>query len=297
MSISAVTIADSLAHNGARLTTLVITMPRFLLAELNTHRAFSRNAASSRAIPSRRFLKEATYVPSVFGANQAGMSAGERLSPIKSIAAKAVWLMHGAASKLSTAALARLGVHKQWANRLIEPHMYVSVIVTATDFTNFLKQRMAEGAQPEMQELARAVQMQFIYSRPTFLTEKEWHLPFITDEEKTQYDNETLKLVSAARCARVSYLNHDKRSPSIEDDLKVAYKLLFPKDGGSPHYSPWEHICRPTEAVGTRTAAYNLRGWQSMRYELDTWWAERDGGLKAFWENYQYLGTEQMKAH
>ena len=49
--IKAVIAADSINVKGKRITTFIVTMPRIVLAELNTHRVFSRNSASSRAIP------------------------------------------------------------------------------------------------------------------------------------------------------------------------------------------------------------------------------------------------------
>lgn len=290
--ITALTIADSLCHNGARLTTMALTFPRMLLPEFNTHRQFSRNAASSRAIPVKQLLDKASYVPKNILSNRAGMQGGEPLSATKELLAKATWIVGMEAAKLTTKMLGKLGVHKQWANRPIEPYLYVTVLVTATDWANFLKQRLSPGAQPEMQELAQAVQWQLVTSKPEFLTEAQYHLPYVTDEEKATLHIETQKLVSVARCARVSYLNHDRTSPSVEKDLALAYKLLFP-ESGPMHASPWEHVARPTDEVGQRPAKYNLRGWQSMRYALDNFW-NGPTGLQEFWENFQYVETEQM---
>ena len=44
-------VADSVSEDGYRLTTMVVNMPRIILAEFNTPRVFSRNSASTRAIP------------------------------------------------------------------------------------------------------------------------------------------------------------------------------------------------------------------------------------------------------
>ncbi len=259
--IDATVVADSLCHNGSRIVTMTATFPRFLLAELNTHRAFSRNAASSRAIPTKRLLRRSTYVPERFGQNRAGMSAGEELGFWPSLTAEGIWKAHGALSRLASGLLGWLGIHKQWANRLSEPHMYVTVLITSTEWMNFLRQRMSMGAQPEMQELATKIQLALVYSQPSFLKENSYHLPFVTEEEKKTLELETQKLISVARCARVSYLNHDKTSPSVEQDVALAHKLLFPKDGPS-HWSSFEHVARPTSDTGIIISSMVLSNWR-----------------------------------
>lgn len=289
MTISARVIEDSMCHNGRRITTIVVTFPRFILPELLTHRQFSRNTASSRAVPVKRMLGRATAKPSQWGANAPGMQAKGQLAGLRLAAAQAVWETHRALSKTCSRLLAFLGAHKQVANRLVEPHLMVEMIVTATDWVGFLKQRLSPDAQPEMQELARAIEWALVTSRPKWLEIGQWHLPFVTDTERKEWDRETLKLTSAARCARVSYLNHDLSSPDIETDMKLAYKLLFPT-GGIMHASPFEHQASPCSEIGRATPAYNLNGWQSFRWELDTWWPDE---LTAYWENYQFLLTEQ----
>ena len=83
MSYDARIIADSMGPNGARVTTFELTMPRIVLAEHNTHRMYSRNAASSRAIPVEKMLtpiEEAPMLPVWWGKNQSGMQAREVLS-------------------------------------------------------------------------------------------------------------------------------------------------------------------------------------------------------------------------
>ena len=53
MAYHAEVLIDSVNPAGQRLTTFVLRFPRFVLSEFNTHRMFSRNASSSRAIPTR----------------------------------------------------------------------------------------------------------------------------------------------------------------------------------------------------------------------------------------------------
>lgn len=281
-------IADSISAGGARITTLLCTFPRFILPEILTHRVFSRSTASSRAIPSKRILQNATAVPLEWGENCAGMSSRHLMHGWKLTAAKAVWGVHNSFSQLSCRLLAALGVHKQIANRLIEPHLMVSMLITSTDYTNFLDQRLGSEAQPEMRDLARAVDRALNQSSPEFLEFGQCHLPFVTAHEKYEHTIATCKLVSAARCARTSYSNYDGTKPDVEKDLRVAYKLLFP-ESGPMHQSPFEHIAQPN-SHDRGEGSFNLIGWVSFRWELSLWWEDR---LPEFWDNYKYEGTEQ----
>ena len=56
MPYSARILLDSLSPSGARLTTMEVRYPRFIHSEMMTHRVFSRNAASSRAIPIKKMI-------------------------------------------------------------------------------------------------------------------------------------------------------------------------------------------------------------------------------------------------
>lgn len=234
--IKAKVICDSI-WNGKRITSLEITMPRFLLAQFNTHRVFSRSAASSRAIPTAKLVdmtRTNRVEPVFWGKNQAGMQAHEELEPENKEKALIAW--HKAALNAANSAeeLAELGCHKQIVNRLLEPFLWASVIVTATEWDNFFKLRLHEDSQPEMQKVAQEIQQAMTNSEPV---ETHCHLPYITKEEIEDYclsfsdpSNvdyfEYFVLISAARCARVSYLNHDQSNPDIKKDLATAKKLL-----------------------------------------------------------------------
>jgi hypothetical protein len=61
--INAKIVADSLSIHGDRLTTLLITFPRFILAEVNTHRMLSKNTSSSRAIPFEKMIQSVEKDP------------------------------------------------------------------------------------------------------------------------------------------------------------------------------------------------------------------------------------------
>lgn len=244
--IKAKVICDSV-WNDKRITSLEITMPRFLLAQFNTHRVFSRSAASSRAIPTAKLVdmtRTNRVEPVFWGKNQAGMQAHEELEPENKEKARIVW--HKAALNAANSAeeLAELGCHKQIVNRLLEPFLWANVIVTATEWDNFFKLRLHEDSQPEMQKVAQEIQQAMNNSEPV---KTQYHLPYVTQEEIQDYclsfhdpanTNyfEYFVPISAARCARVSYLNHDQSNPDIKKDLATAKKLL---DAG--HWSPFEH--------------------------------------------------------
>lgn len=238
-------IADSISEQGIRITTLELEIPRFLLAQFNTHRMFSRSAQSSRAVPVQKMIGriDDNYKAPVFKKNQAGMQSNEKLDD--EIARDAVITWNFAIDDMICRAqqLRDLGVHKQWTNRLLEPFSTVKVVVTATEWDNFFKLRLHHDAQPEIQELAQAMKIAMDKSEPKLLRAGQWHLPYVTEFDlfnTTDDEFELLPKISAARCARVSYLNHDNTSPCIEKDLELARQLLA--DG---HLSPFEHQSKP----------------------------------------------------
>jgi hypothetical protein len=249
---SAKVILDSISPDGTRLVTVEATFHRFILAELNTHRVFSRNAASSRAIPVERMLQRVTDDPAMpvkWGMNQAGMQAGDELTGSNLDNAATEWILaRNDAVKHAHYLGTLFSLHKQWTNRLIEPWQWCTDIITTTDFDNMFWQRCHKDAQPEFKALADAIQLAYYRSEPTPLQPGEWHLPYIKDVDwddagKMQDGNqlEILKQVSVARCARVSYLNHDGQR-ALPGDLR-----LFNFLRGSGHWSPFEHVATPCD--------------------------------------------------
>jgi thymidylate synthase ThyX len=236
-------LADSLAAHGQRLTTMQITFPRMILAEFNTHRMFSRNSASSRAIPVEKMLqrvREQPFVPAHWGKNQKGMQAEQELGSIEEIQARAAWDWGRQAALATAERLLDIGVHKQIANRLLEPFLWHTAIVSATDWENFFNQRTHKDAQPEMQQLAMRMQDTYSGCEPRHLAAGDWHLPLTPDLDdlRAVYDEDQICRISAARCARVSYLTHaGEREPA--EDLGLFERLL--KSG---HMSPLEHVAR-----------------------------------------------------
>jgi len=259
-------VEDSVNSVGNRLTTFQLRYWRAIHAEFMTHRMFSRNASSSRAIPVATIMKqvrEAPASPVHWGANQPGMQADAELSPIGIVVAKTVWSQAANSAADFAEQLAKLGVHKQIANRLMEPFQYISVVVSATEWNNFYELRIHKDAQPEIQELAREMKKAQDASTPKKLKCGEWHLPYVTQEERSTLDVYTQQQISTARCARVSYLKHDGATPSIEEDKKLYERLV----GGRPlHASPCEHQAK---AMDDAFSYRNFRGWSPFRISVE----------------------------
>ena len=160
MSISARVVADSISPSGKRITTFVLTYPRFIHAEFMTHRVFSRNAASSRAIPARKIrasVRREPALPVYWGANQAGMQAEAELKGLKLFFVKLLWLKAMYLMLLFNWLFEKLGLHKQIANRALEPWFNITVVCTSTEWSNFYHLRNHPKAQPEIKALAEAM--------------------------------------------------------------------------------------------------------------------------------------------
>lgn len=257
-------IADSTAPNGHRLTTMALWYPRFIHSEFMTHRQFSRNASSSRAIPISRVIEDILEYPAMpiyWGKNIPGMKAVEQIAHPEQAKLRWIDAMHSAIA--SARKLAELGVHKQTVNRLLEPFSFISVVVSSTGWDNFFEQRDHDDAQPEIRALARVMRIALRDSKPKRLSNGDWHLPYITGEDKDEYDVDVLKKVSAARCARVSYVGHDGKATTIEEDLTLFDKL----SGSSPkHLSPLEHQATPWCYPHSTVTCGNFTGWVQHRH-------------------------------
>jgi thymidylate synthase ThyX len=294
-------LADSVSPSGHRLTTLEVTFPRFVLAEFNTHRVFSRNSASSRAIPVAKQLRRVLddpYVPIEFGSNKPGMQAGPALTGASRDAAEAEWLrarddavrhvlglitspenvagsgdLH-ACLETSQASLKEppagwLNVHKQVANRLLEPFMWHTVIVSSTTWENFFNLRCHPDAQPEIRLIAAKMKDALERSVPTRLEPDEWHLPLIGEAEREEASSpEELAKISIGRCARVSYLTH-AGTRDLSADVTLYDRLLE-----SGHMSPMEHVARPMapEELERSEWSGNFQGWIAHRKLIPGEW-------------------------
>ena len=267
--IKATIVADSIAPSGFRITTFSLVFPRFILPEFLTHRQFSRNASSSRAIPTAKIVASVYKDPAepvYWGRNQQGMQASEELDGIDLRAAQALWREAGRAAGKYTQQLADIGLHKQVANRASEPWHHMSVVCTSTNYENFFALRCHHDAQPEMQALAWSMADEYYAREPLPVDDGLWHLPYITSEEMFEDEITQIKC-SVARCARVSYKNHDGTDPSVESDLKLYERLVrSDREEWEPgHMSPTEH---QAQAQKNDVVSGNFRGWVQYRKTL-----------------------------
>ena len=243
--ISAKVVADSVSYTGKRITTLEVKFHRFILSEFDTHRVFSRNFSSSRAIPTKKLLEQVRTNPAMpvhWGKNQSGMQANGELEGIALEEAKKQWRFAAIDAADNAERLANLGLHKQLVNRCVETYLYVTGIVTSTEWDNFFELRDHPDAQPEFRVLAKEMRKALTNSLPKMLDDFEWHLPYVTPSEIETYPLDLCQKISAARCCRVSYLKHDGTKPNIDEDLALFDRLA----GSVPlHASPLEHQATP----------------------------------------------------
>lgn len=245
-------IADSISPDGDRMSTFEIQLPKVLLAELNTHRALSKNFQSSRAVPTMKMNEIQSFEPIYYGKNQPGMmSKKEEID--NTFYAKYIWSAAIALSKNSSKQLIDLGLHKQWSNRLNDWHVMAKGVISGTDWDNMLWLRNDGEAQPEFEELAKCMQLAFDQNTPNKLQPGEWHLPYIRtyreptvagnlvyqDSDGAKLSVDDAKKISASCCAQVSYRKlNDSKVKALE-----IYNRLF--TGRKPHLSPCEQQATP----------------------------------------------------
>ena len=270
-------VQDSINPQNQRLTTFVLNFPRIVLAEFNTHRAFSRNSASSRAIPFEKMLemvKTNPFIPIKFLKDHKGMQGNEYYFGLEEIQCQKDWLT--ARDKAIEAAVGFYHpVTKQLRNRLLEPFMWHRVIVTASDFENFFALRAHPDAEIHIAELAAQMLIEYNKSEPKSLKAGEWHIPFGDKFDKDKLDELFFKLnsaqynypdqieefkkkISVARCARISYWNFEGKD-DYEADIKLCDRLF----GSIPkHLSPTEHVAMSMDDVNWYG---NYRGFKQYR--------------------------------
>lgn len=262
---SAKVLADSTNCCDNRITTMELTFPRFVLAEFNTHRMFSRNAASSRAIPVEKMIEQVEnnpVIPIHWGKAQKGMQAYEVLNEQDAGDAKYHWVLAGLEAVHRAKAMLSLGLHKQIANRLLEPWMWITVIATGNEgaWNNFFALRCHHEAEPHIQAIAYMARDMRNQSTPQKLSDGQWHLPLIGFEGDELLSVEDQVKVSVGRCARVSYLTHSG-TRDVQADIDLHDRLL-----ASKHFSPFEHVARSGKHTGD---GGNLGyGWTQYRKTL-----------------------------
>ena len=297
MTIKVKIIKDSVSQEGIRLTTMQLYYPRIIHSELMTHRVFSRNARSSRAVPVKTMIqevRETPFVPWHWGKNQKGMQAGEELdAPVSSwhITREAddlwqredMWRSAANVAANHAEAFSDAGYHKQICNRLLEPFMWIDVLVTATDWANFLWLRDHKDAEPHLQDLARLVKQAIDDASHDLLKPGEWHLPYISEADRAQAivwaqenqwsDIELLQKLSSARCARISYAPFDGDA-SYERELE-RYDSLVKSD--RVHASPLEHQATPDRSC---TISPDIFFWDNEELVPDLTLDAREGWVE-----------------
>lgn len=292
-------ILDSIAPCGKRLTSVECKYWRSIHSELLTHRDRARNSASSRAIPWKRLGKDGKpikncmyamisnepFIPVFIGGEQKGMQSGgelegqDREDTIQDIMDMRDYCL----AKCDR--MASRGVHKSIVNRYTEPWMYITTLYTATEWRNFFRLRVHPKAEKHFNLLAGMIKEAINESIPLHLTEGEWHRPYIRSEDHNA-DTYSLRIdlrkesdvprwaqmlnhISAARCARLSYLTHDGKR-DLSEDLRLFNDLINPKkDDGTPddalHASALEHVA---EAQSTLLRSGPFIGWKQLRKEF-----------------------------
>ena len=275
--------AKILAHSFNPMTnndvvTFELEYPLVIHAHLLTHRVFSRNTASQRAIPVKAMIKAVMkdpYIPIKWGKNQPGMVAkDEEIEDIER--ARAEWLLARDNAVYHAGVLDKMGLHKQHTNRLLAPFQHTKVVVTTTELDNFFNLRLASDAQPEVQMLAQVMKEAYADSLVLSLMKGEWHLPYIEQQPDmvngkhvlSQYYQgqrvslEDAKAISAACCAAVSYRMEDITVDKAQD----IYKKLG-VGTNKFHASPFEHVCTPWQEH-EECERGNLFGFHQLRHLL-----------------------------
>lgn len=267
--ITATIIADSVSQDGTRMTTMEIEYPRFILAELNTHRMLSKNSASSRAIPvaaMHKHIQENTAQPVWWGANQPGMQAHKEIEGADKSYAQYLWASARDQAILASRQLLEMGLHKQVTNRITEPWMVMKTVISGTEWANFFWLRDHPDAQPEIAELAKKMHQAYKASQPQLLYPGEWHVPYVTtyrdartkelhylDHNSKYITYDEARIISASCCAQVSYRKNDD---TLEKAQKIYQQLI---ESEPAHASPVEHQATPMNVA------------TMCRYEPDTW--------------------------
>ena len=267
-------VKDSITEGGSRLVTWTWEYWRSIHEEIMTHRALSRNSASSRAIPAKRMREMICAKPAIpiyWGQNQKGMQASAEIDDVET--ARKWWLEGLDFMAAHHAKGEALGLHKQIVNRAIQPWMTMAVVVSATDHANLFHLRKHHAAEPHFQCIATLAWELFHNHMPTFRTPGDWHLPYIEDADQYRGadgfgvanagDLDFWKRVSVGRCARVSYLTHEgKRDP--QEDIRLHDQLAQTATlGADPmHASPFEH---QAVAMGGGRRYGNFEGWRQYR--------------------------------
>lgn len=298
-------VCDSIGPNGKRLISVELRYWRAIHAEFMTHRDRARNAASSRAIPfyktnaegkpiakcSYSFAKDDPFFPEFVGTEQKGMqSGGELQEPNRTQFLQLVEQGRDFMLDLCLK-MVETGAHKSLVNRYMEPWLYITVITTATEWKNFARLRVHPKAEKHFQKVAAQCMDAIAASKPRELEAGQWHMPYLREESdladlrnmdidemaaalksrtNVSLTVDWLKRISAARCARLSYMTHDGRR-DIREDMRLFDTLIHPKleadrDDDVIHASPLEHVAEACHDPNVRSGPFV--GWKQFRKEF-----------------------------
>lgn len=233
--------------------------PNFLANNVVVHN--SRNSASSRAIPTLTSIKNvlaSPVSPKDYGLpkNGKGMQPKSALTGLKAWLSVAMWNSLMYLTIAHCYLLNKVGLHKQWTNRLLEPYTYTKVLITSTEWDNFMKLRRHHASQDAMQVVAECIHKALNDSTPTTVHDGYWYLPYVgifTVKPSIELLN-----ISVSCCAQVSFRTSDDSPEKAE---RVVNALL---NTDVKHMSPFEHI-----AVTSSGNYYNLHNFMSYRYILE----------------------------
>lgn len=289
MTVRATMICDSVGKHAPRLSTILMYYPHVIHNELMTHRVFSRNAASSRAIPIKKMIQlviDDPYIPPKWYKNQPGTQGtiemdGDELRLAKLLYRESMmWaIMH--AEKLD-----KLGAHKQIVNRILNPYMHILVLVSSTQWSNFLHVRDHKDAEPSMQLLGAAVRECLNGSLPRLLQPGEWHLPLTDGQPRTLAEQESYLKISVARCASVSHKTVEGFDMTPDRATALHDRLV----GGDPmHASPTEHQARVDQWISDGKGPYGeWRPGHALNSHLS-------GNLAPGWVQYRQTISGQCR--
>jgi hypothetical protein len=295
MTITAKIIAHSISPSGQMIVTWELEYQRFIHGEFMTHRLFSRNAASSRAIPVATIINQVRNDPAMpihWGENMAGMQAKNVLSDALTHSAKYLWKKAANFAANIAEGLTKIGLHKQATNRILEPFQTMKTVMTATCMDNFFWLRNHEDAQPEIKELARLMWEALQESNPVIVGPGDWHVPYFgTGQWYHNCPEGSLKdalAISASCCAQVSYRKLD----DTLEKAQMVYKRLVESE--PVHASPFEHSATPMKFTnGVEHFKDNEQRGALDEWEAGVTHADRSGkfwsGNLIGWVQYRQL--------
>lgn len=270
---------------GTKITTLVLEYPRAIHSQLLTHRVFSKNSSSSRAVPAKKAIKQIQDNPAqyIWTENQKGMQGPVITDEHKLAAIEKLWSLAMSTQIKIVEQLTDpegLNVHKQNACRLLEPYQNIRVCLTSTEWDNWDWLRKDEEAQGEIDDLAHLIyearRIATKLGQYPLLRPGEYHVPFVKRIQRKDgmryYDNNgnqiTLDeaiMISMSCAAQTSYRNLDASLIKAED----IYSKLF--DTRKVHASPSEHQATPIAATHRSLGFVRSDGKYRAYHEPQNW--------------------------